>query len=406
MTAPQRMMLWQVAAWTRTQRKWLATTVTSGSAVLETVLLGCVCLEEDDENELDPRLVEDYLVGLLRSTDPEARRPTITPRGRTILRLAARHGLRRLVDELDRGLVEHPPLGTIHAPTPPGVPDLKPQVVVDTLLRAVREHAAASGRSHRSSPNFRRLVADGVLDVSATISYLADRLNPPWLADGLRLPRIRRGGPAATLLAPHAFFRYAKGAGDVFHRPVPIDTTGDPDRDLRAQVLMIAHEVLPGHALHHQQAVSSLGLEHAAVLRDGHGVEGWAVWAEGLVSVSLPEMVETVLWFRVKRLLPLAMAALRHHRGHDAARRLLVEVARASPTLFTAAPAGHQLRVTNGAYGAAYLRTLELLGEPVNWTAPRANRAWLRAYLGAGGMSPERSAVVADVMTNPVTFHN
>jgi hypothetical protein len=387
-TSADRPVLSQLIDWCDRQTGWTGRANTSLRTFHDTVLQACVCLEEFGD-AFDRARVDSHLAALLRAGQIAPGHHRDTSAHQTTVRLAAANGLVTLLDELESTT----PAARAAAPVAPEAPrqaEAPLSLLVEMLMASVARHRNAARA--RLGPELIRGIrrSDGTLCVATTIERLAGLFGIDTAP-----VEVRRSAIAASILGPQAFFRPDHGGGAIFcgpalRQPVPAGVPAEA-----VFVLTVAHEVFPGHALHHAHTDPVLR-PVAAVLRDDRGREGWAMWAEGMLAAADEGTAGIVHWFRIKRLLPLAVDMTRRTSGEETARKLVEQVATAAPEVFRSTPTGHQLMKTNRAYGEGYAETVLALG-----SAPESSGLGWRAtaghYLRCAGMRPHRAAAFASL---------
>ena len=374
-------VLSQLVEWCDRQAVWIHRATTSFRVLHDTVLQACVYLEESGGGVAGPERVDAHLAALASAGHLVPGRHRGTPGHEAITRLAGKHGLTALCGELERTT---PVRGTDPVPAP--VVPADPQASDAHELTGLLMDALADREKCAPVRRIRHL-SGGTAQVERTVERLAGLFGVDT-----GLVAVRRSGEAASLLGAQAFFRPDDGGGTVFCGPVLTGPAAGQEEAVFA--LTVAHEVFPGHALHHVSTAPSLR-PFAPVLRDARGSEGWAMWAEGLLAAVDEGTAEVVHWFRIKRLLPLAIDVTRGSHGDQAAAELLAGVRAAAPDLFRATPAGHQMLKANRAYGEGYAETVRELGAVTRSADGWRHRA--ADYLRGAGMRPHRAAAFAQL---------
>lgn len=259
----------------------------------------------------------------------------------------------------------------------------------DAAERAVAEYADAWRAAGASPQEGVAESGDWLAACLATIEQVAaDVVDVPARVPVVLLP------PVATVLAGHALYRPSDRDGNAALLLNPrIAAAPSSARQRAIRLVILAHEIAPGHHCHWESARGGPLGRWLPVLTHPAGFEGWAVMAEESVAVLGPDERAAVALFRVKRLLPAAVVALRGAEGKATAGGWLKQLYADYPQLASIGD-GEQIMRTNMAHAYGWLETVEkLVGDRKS-----IDSATRGAYLRVGPIRPWRARLLAHLL--------
>ncbi|CAM3105351.1 hypothetical protein PASE110613_16875 [Paenibacillus sediminis] len=154
--------------------------------------------------------------------------------------------------------------------------------------------------------------------------------------------------------------------------------------------LAIAHELCPGHHEHVWRRTYGVMGPYLDCLQSSVGLEGWAVFAEGIMADLSPKGALEMHYSRIRRLMPSAIALTLMEKGRDVANILLQDIASHYPSIVKEGMRyGGGLGWASLPYAVGLVETERAL-EQMNSAYPKGESvpAITERYLSQGPMTP------------------
>lgn len=161
--------------------------------------------------------------------------------------------------------------------------------------------------------------------------------------------------------------------------------------------LAIAHDLCPGHHEHVWRRAYGVMGPYLDCLQSSVGLEGWGVFAEGILADLSPKGALEMHYSRIRRLMPSAITLTLIEKGHDAANTLLQDIARQYPSIVKEGMRnGGGLGWASLPYAVGLLETERALGQ-MRSAYPKGESVIgiTERYLSQGPMTPCLIALLA-----------